>query len=1009
MTTLLLAFVLAAQNGNVVLDREQSAVTWLRSPTSGWILIAGAGEIRGGLLRAPGRPETEASDLFSLTPRDDGALAFAGACREAAPGVMGLALALRGIPDTLEAIVPATSGLHFTKETAQPEFRAEWPISWEAGFILFQGKGEGLLVMSDDRALTPKAVTLRHREGYWDLLLESHNQAPFAERTGHDAPPWLLIPYEGDWRAGVRRYRETLVAQHDLAGARAAQPAWVREIGLCVLLPVDETLLDPLAERCDPSRTLLYVPDWRTFGYDRNYPEYDARPEVKPFIEHAHRLGFRVMPHANYFGLDPLHPLYAQYESYQLRDRDSGDRLWWDWERAEPPIKFAYIHPGCRAWRAELIARLVAAHRALGFDALHIDQTLCIFNHAGGLVDGASCAEGNLLFHKELREALPEVALSGEGLDEVTFVYEAFAQRHVWGIDHANGRWNRPQVECAHPVSSYLFTPHTTLYGYLGMASPSSDQLYGAWRQAYRRMNVIPTIAWPTPEALARPEGFWSLAFREARAWQEQGLTPDPDGDWPAEVCYPYRTSDGRPAGYREDAGTVFTVGGDEVARIVTGVSSLSAPGSIAGWRHYDAEALLGLDPDRWYAYDTAPRSMEALHIEQAPLDARVGVNQPEAGLERIFVTDLAARRDLVKAMAEAECRLTLTDGTSVRDRGSLMGADAFGALAQPSGDRIEFHPAWQARPEGTPARGAVSVTYRIDLPAGARAAFEGRGFVESAAGDRSDGVTFTVTATDGDRELAESGHADATHDRPLLLDLTPLAGGAIDLTLTCDDGGAGDPTCDWARLERPAVTVERNADARLRAVGTRHPFIPPSAATEAAGTLEVLCPYGGAVYLGEADPARVEGLPFDLMPLAWSVSFRQPDGSDRADPGLYAGLIRSSASCGAEERPALHTHPPNEGQTVLQAVVTLPELPCRLVGAVGLRDGSKSEGVELTVSAGGRRVAVVTPTPGAWLPVTADLSALAGETVVLALVTDSRGSYAFDWVVWSGLRLEAK
>ena len=52
------------------------------------------------------------------------------------------------------------------------------------------------------------------------------------------------------------------------------------------------------------------------------------------------------------------------------------------------------------------MARLRAAHEELGFDAIHIDQTLCIFNSRGGLVDGRNCAEGNLELHRALRAAI---------------------------------------------------------------------------------------------------------------------------------------------------------------------------------------------------------------------------------------------------------------------------------------------------------------------------------------------------------------------------------------------------------------------------------------------------------------------------------------------------------------------------------------------------------------------------------------------------------------------------
>ena len=53
-------------------------------------------------------------------------------------------------------------------------------------------------------------------------------------------------------------------------------------------------------------------------------------------------------------------------------------------------------------------------------------------------------AEGNIALHRQLREALPGVALSGEGLNEVTYRHEAFAQRHAWGLRHAEAPGTGP-------------------------------------------------------------------------------------------------------------------------------------------------------------------------------------------------------------------------------------------------------------------------------------------------------------------------------------------------------------------------------------------------------------------------------------------------------------------------------------------------------------------------------------------------------------------------------------
>lgn len=1011
-----LALILPPERiGQLTFDAQTGTVVGLIGASGKGELVAGHGDLTGRALMVSGIGGDLPRPTWTATQRGDGAVLIAGHVESAEPGVRGASLAIRGIPDTLNAIVPAISGIRFTGADAPASFRADWPITWEAALVIFEGDDEGFLVMAEDREHTFKALVLTHRRGFWDLELESHNHAPFSDKLSHKTVLWAVTPYEGDWRVAARRYRQWLGETLPLAQAKAAQPPWVREIRLCVIMQPDLELLGPLAARCDPTQTLLYVPNWRADGYDRNYPDYTPLPDFKSFIDEAHRYGFRVMPHANYFGCDPKHPLYERFAPCQLRDPDTGELLWWTWDRADPPIKFAYVHPGSQEWRDELSARLVRAYEQLGFDAIHIDQTLCVYNHAGGLVDGMSCAEGNLALHEQLRRALPEVALSGEGLDEVTFVYEAFAQRHVWGINHADGVYYRGHLEQAHPICAYLFTPHTTVYGYLGMASPGDGQLYSAWRHAYRRQNVIPTVAWPSPRSLAAPSGFWSLALAEAQAWQEHRLVPATDGDWPPDVCYPYHTGTGERAAYRDDAGTVLEVAGREVARTLTGVSSTALPGSIAGWRYYDRTTILGLDPERWYAYDPTPRDLGTFHVERAPDKAKVTVNAPHEGFWRVCLEDMAAIvSDLAsEGLRLATCGVRLDRGSELSRTGSLDDDTAFGARVAAVGDTLHFHPAWLADANGEAVRGAAFARYSLHLPADADSFFEAGARLAAEVAGRSDGVAFTVTASSGGERLSAECVATDRSETRLALDLAPMRGRTVTLEISCDDGPGDDPSFDWARLVRPRVICKRHgtAEVRLVGLGDRQPLgaarLPAPTMLDGDGWL-VTARFPGAVYFGRVDPLAID-VPCDLTSIPWRISYRDDHGTDLPDPGPFAGMQVAPATCGGVELQAVHTHPPSRGQLVLQAFVALPLQPVRFTAQIGLRDGSKSHGVMYSVWADGAEHSRTFVLPSGWQPIEADLSHLAGLSTVLELVVDSAGTFDYDWAAWGAPRIVAR
>lgn len=1005
MTVLVpLAICVVTAQPAVVVDPGSASVTRLVSPYTGRPLAGQGGSVCGGVLlpgqAGPRDPETvvwrvqEDGDDTLLQGRADGV----------AGGMKGIALGIRGVPDDLDVILPATSGMKLTRESAPPSFRATWPIEWEAGLVVFQGEGEGFAVMADGDPVRFKGIEILHREECWDVTLESYGDAPWSSLTSHETFPWRIVCYQGDWRVPADRYKQHLEAYHDLAAARAAEPSWVDDIRLCILMEPDQSLLEPLASRCDAAQTLLYIPAWRRDPYDRDYPDYTPADGFAEFIGRAHELGFRVMPHFNYFGVDPLHPLYEELKDCQLRDPDSGSLMWWLWDRVDPAIKFAYIHPGSRRWQAELVDRMAAAWEELHFDAAHIDQTLVVPNHAGGPVDGVTAPLGALNLHRALREALPQVALSGEGLNEITFAYEAFAQRHVYGYNHADGVWDRRWLDRAHPISAYLFTPHTTHYGYLGMASPEDGQAYSAWRHAYRRQNVIPTIAWPGARTLEDPSGFWPVAFDEARVWQTLQLRPDVAGPWPDDVCYGYRSADGRRAEYRDDQGTVFEAGGEVIYRVITGVETVALPGTLDGWRYYTAEALLGLNPERWYLYRDSPRSMSIFHVEAAPPDAEVQVSAPSDGFTRVLLRDKGRTvLDMADALPTARCALVVDGETVLWQAGGLRETDAYGASVASGAEGLYFHPPWRGDQGGDPVVGNALVRYELTLPAAHRLVFRGHFRLRNGAEGRSDGVGFSVRATaqDGLMEpLAADAVVDTEAGQVIELDLTPLAGHQVAIDISCGPGPAGDPSFDWGALVGPAVLRERRELVPIVVAGVL-PGSPVGADLErmADGRARLTCPVPGAVYFTDHRPATLT-LPTDLTELPWRVTARDSDGMDQP-LGQYAGLAVEPGVVQGVPLDGMSTHPPDGGEIALQAVVTLPAEPCGFSAQVGLRDGSRSDGVTFAVWVGGMPLASLHVEPGPRHELSADLSAFAGRTVVIELVVDSEGSHFYDWAHW--------
>ena len=116
----------------------------------------------------------------------------------------------------------------------------------------------------------------------------------------------------------------------------------------------------------------------------------------------------------------------------------------------------------------------------------------------------------------------------------MTFFRESFAQRSRL----------RPAGSTPHPISAFLFSPYTRLYGHLGLPDlRSRAEEYHRFLDAYDSWGVLPTLR---DGDLVQPyadsaEQILSIA----RQWQSLGLRPDFESDWGDNTLFQFVTEDG--------------------------------------------------------------------------------------------------------------------------------------------------------------------------------------------------------------------------------------------------------------------------------------------------------------------------------------------------------------------------------------------------------------------------------------------------------------------------------
>jgi len=967
--------------------------------------------------RFTGLEDASAAATYRLDG-DSGDLVITQHAVSQAAGVWGIGWSIGDIPLDYSIIVPGRSGVRLSRMTPGRHQQFDYPIGWEAQLVIVEGPKGGFYVWADDvQGRYKRLVVQRSRSGWW-LDLITINNAPFDQKTKCQSVPWHVRTYQGDWRVPARRYRDWATSHFHPTPIRDQRPSWVKDVRAMVVMGLDQKILEALPTRLDPKQTVLYIPSWRAAGYDRDYPTYDQPvKQLQPFIERAHALGFRVMLHVNYFGVDPLNAAFEKFGKYQCRD-PWGDhkKLWWLWTRADPDIRFAYINPALKQWRDFFTEAMVRLCRDYQIDALHLDQTLAIYNDDNGLIDGMSMIEGNIALHHQLRAALPNVALSGEGLNEITYRYESFAQRHVWGVNHAEGTWDRQRINMAHPISSYLFRPYVIINGYLGCAPPTYSQLYAAWQTAYSHWGVIPTLK-PSLSELLRPTGFSRQFFDEVRFWQRQRIETDMESSWPRDVAIPLRTAAGRRADYTVDGRLLCRDA--VIRRTVSGTNRIAGTGTIPDWHAFDEHAIFGLDPKKWYPYFEQPRDGRGFHIVAMPggMIAEAVIAQPDITMVRI-ASPVSVVADLVELLDGATVGSRPFAGKSIESKGPFVAPD--GAQFQRLDDAtLAAHPPWKA-PRIDPRTGARAndgtgeafARYAVRLPKEGHVQFLSDVILahDAVGKPRADGVTFGCTVSAGDQVLRQSVHQATDHAERLDIDLTAFAGRQVTVELTVDPGPDRVPQFDWARWIRPRIEQTlRQSGALSVAGGPSWSFAiggggPLSIHSSTVGQA-VASRLPGTVFFLRARPARIT-LPSDIVVRKHYVMRVERSGKRAALPPFLA--VRAiDSTVGGMARPGLFAHPPDHGQTMIQLPMTLPGQPAELRTWIGIRDGSTSTGVVFRVEVNGQMVAQRRMVPGKWEPLTADLTPWKGSPVVVSLITDSDGPYDCDWAHWGQPRIE--
>jgi hypothetical protein len=435
------------------------------------------------------------------------------------PGLRACRWTLTGINPALRLVAPFWQGVRLPlNDTLIHNSHFAWPFEWQAGLLILETPTEasgGLWLHCKDTAYRYKAVHVGSATEADCLSLDTESYGPLESSLGAGSLTWEINTFEGDWHTPAAAYRDWLAQAFHLD--RQTPPAWVKDLHFAISwCPAEPAILDALAKRLNPAQVLLHIPNWRTDGYDQNYPTFQASPQGRAFVAKAQAMGFRAMPHFNAIDMDPTHPTYTILRDFQYRDVESQRLQGWTWAdgqvkplqesnatrlRHQDKNTMVKIHPGLSMWRSLLTENVRLAVDDLALQAAFLDVTLCTWNLHNCLVENMTPTEGmRLLIHK-VASLKPNLCVGGEGRNEITMQAQHLSQVHLFRSSGRSIEWLERTGGC--PVNEFMFGPWSRSFGYSSLSGANEDEAMRM--QLHVSLGALPTITIESAREIEQP------------------------------------------------------------------------------------------------------------------------------------------------------------------------------------------------------------------------------------------------------------------------------------------------------------------------------------------------------------------------------------------------------------------------------------------------------------------------------------------------------------------------
>ncbi len=549
---------------------------------------------------------------------------------ERGPGVRRMSLHVMNLAQDLKMILPVGEGHAWTAATKLDQLMAkaqrwDWPMNWEAGLIIAEGKEGCLGIWADEPKLDYGChLALGRSRGAWNLGFDYETTDIIHRCDRIENASWRINVFKGYWIKAAERYVQQMEEQWNMTPLAEKSPEWAGHVRIFLpAMPSPRTARRYAELLPEDAVGIMTGQGWAagyaghdgftnktciTEGWWPNYPfdnptRYEARPHIPEIFTGIEEAGAHVFPYTA-----PLHI----YDDHPLKKKINYRANW-----------------AFRVFQNLYIEQCVDLVDRYGVSGIYEDVSWVHKRHADGQSASHNVFNGAVRMREMFREALPNVAMMGERNNELTARSHNFAL--CWIVEpHAT----------RHPICGYLFNRFIVRWN-LGSRLESYDD---------EDISGFTCTVWP--------DNFDENPMQEARMMRKRGLVfarEQLNSHWPEtwdpEVMHYFKGRDGAEYRFVRDRGTRFVkMNGTEMETIywrLRGVGEVTAPGvGIEGWVGYDGDRIIGLNPH-------APLYVTVEGIERPPA---VICGLPEGfALHRTLIRDgfWAASIDKVEKLKE--------------------------------------------------------------------------------------------------------------------------------------------------------------------------------------------------------------------------------------------------------------------------------------------------------------------------------------------------------------------